>query len=96
MLTDTAREPLVRVKTTRGRPIRASGQLITPVARSLHLRLPFMHGGLIWNRPVAVEVRAADGTEYELPVRDVTRQVQALVLAAGVLGSLLIWRLRRR
>ena len=97
MPTETARGPLVQIETTCGRPIRVDGQEIMPLARSVRVRLPVLHGGFMWNRPVAIVVRAADGSEYELPVHDVTRRMQVLVLAAGILGSLLIWlALRRR
>jgi hypothetical protein len=93
---DIVRGPLIQIETKCGRPIQASGQTVVPVARAVRLRLPILHGGLIWNRPVAVVVRGADGSEYEVPVHDVTRRVQLLVLAAGLCGSLLIWLLMRR
>jgi hypothetical protein len=90
------RGPIVQVETTAGRPIPVDDQVIVPVARSVLVQVPGVPGGLIWNRPVSVVVRAADGTEYQLPVHDVTRRVQLLVLAIGALGSLLIWLLLHR
>ena len=77
MRAQRVRGPIVRVETTVGRPISVDDQEIVPVARSVHVQVPGVSGGLIWNRPVAVLVRAADGTEYQLPVHDVTRRVQS-------------------
>ena len=87
---------MIVVQTTAGEPIRVGDQEIVPISRSVRVQLPVLHGGLIWNRPVAVAVRTANGWEFELPVRDVTRRVQLFVLAAGILGSVLIWLARRR
>ena len=96
MRAQRVRGPIIRVETTVGRPIPVDDQEIVPVARSVHIQVPGVRGGWIWNRPVAVVVRAADGTEYRLPVHDVTRRVQLLVLAVGAIGSLLMWLLLHR
>lgn len=92
----SASDRFMQVETTAGRPIRAAGQVLVPLARVVRLRLPLLHGGVIWNRPIAVLVRSEDGSEYEVPIHDVTRRVQLLALAAGLLGSLLIWLLLHR
>ena len=85
--------PIVDVETTAGAPISVGDQEIVPIARAVRVQVQMagLHAGLIWNRPVAVAVRTADGQEFELPVHDVTRRVQLLVLAAGIIGSLLVW-----
>jgi hypothetical protein len=93
---ENASDRVIQVETTTGRPIRAAGQVIVPLARVVRLRLPLLHGGVIWNRPIAVLVRSEDGSEYEVPIHDVTRRVQLIALAAGLIGSLLIWLLLHR
>jgi hypothetical protein len=68
---------------------------IVPLARSVRIqpgRLPF---GLIWNRPLAVAWRSADGQQHMLPIRDVTRGRQLMLLGLGLAASLLIWLMFR-
>ncbi len=89
-------QPFIHIRTNVGKAVHLNGSTIVPIARSVHIRLPLLSGGLIWNRPIAVLVRPDDGIEYTLPVRDVTRRLQLFVLAAGVLGSMLLWLLQRR
>lgn len=80
----------IQIEDRIGEPISANGAVITPVARVLHVAIPGLHGGLIWNRPVAVHVRTAAGEELTVPVRDVTRQVQWGLLASGFINGLLV------
>ncbi len=64
---------------------------ITPQTQVLTIKLPRLHGGLIWNRPKAVLVRDLNSDqEYSLPVADVTRYVIWSMLAGGILGAILI------
>jgi len=88
-------QPFIHIRTNVGKAININGSTIVPIARSVHIRLPWVPGGIIWNRPVAVLVRHSDGTEYTLPVHDVTRRLQVLILTAGALGALLLWLLHR-
>lgn len=88
--------PLIHTETRAGEPLQAGGQRIVPLARitrlgSLHLPL-----GLIWNRPVAVGVQEPDGRQQVLPVIDITRRAQWILLGAGLLASLLLWLSGRR
>lgn len=76
-----------------GQPFSAGGRTITPISQAIQLRLPFLSGGLIWNRPVSVVVQNAAGQEETIPVRDETRIQQITILAAGLAGALLIWLL---
>jgi hypothetical protein len=87
---------MIHVETTAGEPISVDEREIVPIARSVRVQMPLLRGGLIWNRPVAVVVRAANGQEYELPVRDVTRRAQLFVVAVGILSSFLMWLVLRR
>jgi hypothetical protein len=87
---------LIDFQTAAGDPITADDIQIVPIARSVRILVPGLHGGLIWNRPVAVVFRTADGRELELPVHDVTRRWQILLLGMGLIGALLIWVVLRR
>ncbi len=88
-------QPFIHIRTNVGKAINIDGSTIVPIARSVYIRLPLLHGGVIWNRPIAVLVRHNDGTEYTLPVHDVTRRLQVLTLTIGMLGALLFWLVRR-
>ena len=82
---------ILHIETQAGEPIQAGDLRITPFARSVSLRVPGFSGGLIWNRPSAVLVQSADGSEQVLPVHDTTRRQQLTILGAGLLAGLLIW-----
>jgi hypothetical protein len=82
-------------ETRAGEPISSGPFTIIPMARSLRIRLPRIAGnrvggGLVWNRPVSIIVRPAQGDEYTLPVRDLTRRAQLALLFAGLAGGLLV------
>jgi hypothetical protein len=83
--------PIIQYETKAGRPIMAGKTKITPLARVLRIQFPGFPGGLIWNRPGAIVLQAAEGEEQVLPVKDVTRQAQILLLGLGLIGALLIW-----
>ena len=65
-----------RIETRSGAPLQASGWTVTPVTRVLIIRFPFLHGGLIWNRPIELRVQASGEPEQKLYLPDVTRQIQ--------------------
>lgn len=90
--------PQIRFEIKRGEPVNAGGTQVTPVTKTLCIPIPLpgFAGGLIWNRPYAVEVRTADGKEWTLPVPDVTRQAQITLLAMGLIGVLLIGLVSRK
>ncbi len=54
---------------------------VTPQSRALTLRWP--HGGLVWNRPVAVLVER-NGRSERIPIVDVTRVVQLALFGLSV------------
>jgi hypothetical protein len=87
---------LVTIENRAGAPIQAGDRRITPFNQVLMLKIPGLAGGLIWNRPHAILVQEADGTETVIPVTDITRQAQVLLLAAGLLAGFLIWLSGRR
>jgi len=64
---------------------------MTPYARATMVQFPGLLGGLVWNRPAGVLVRRSNGSEADLPIRDVTRIAQIALLAIGTLGGLTAW-----
>lgn len=88
--------PLFEFETHAGEPYTAGNLRITPFARSLTLRLPGFPGGLIWNRPTAVLVQDADGSEAVLPIHDITRRQQFTLLGIGLFVAALVWLFFKR
>lgn len=88
-------DPIVQISRDRGRPIRANGRTLIPQVQTVRLKIPRFKAGMVWRRPYAVLIKDADGEETSLPVVDVTRTAQILVLLAGVLAVTIIWFLRR-
>jgi len=78
---------------TRGQPIQAQGQEITPIERVAQFRWP--GGAMIWHRPVAVEVRRPGGIA-RLPIPNTTRRIIALYLVGLALGVLALSLMQRR
>lgn len=71
---------LLRIETLTGGPVNVQGTQLRLRSQVIQLRFPFIRGGLIWNRPVAVLVRTADGQDQMLPVSDVTRTIVLMLL----------------
>jgi hypothetical protein len=88
--------PLISYENHAGDPIQIGDVKISPIARALRIQLPGLKGGLIWNRPASVVVQTGEGEEQVMPVMDVTRLAQVMLLGIGLLGSLFIWLLFRR
>jgi hypothetical protein len=88
-------DSFLRVESHTGQPIRVNDTQLRVRSQVLQLRLPLVNGGLIWNRPVAVLVRAANGQEQILPVPDVTRMA-VLTLLAFSLGITFLFMLFQR
>ena len=86
---------LLRIKTLTGQPLNVKDRQVRLRSQVVQLRFPFIHGGLIWNRPVAVLVRTADGQDQILPVPDVTRTV-VLMMLLPVAGIFLLRFFRRK
>ena len=82
-------------QTSAGEPVTAGDMKIYPVARSYRLNFPPGHGGIVWNRPRSVIVEDAMGRRQIIPIRDYTRRMQIVILAAGLVTSLLTWLIFR-
>ena len=89
------RNPLVRIQTLTGPPVKAADMQVYVRSQVLQVRFPVVNGGLIWNRPLSVVIRRQDGQEQILPVRDVTRTAVLTLLALSLVSAFL-WRRFRR
>ena len=85
-----------RIQTLTGKPVIVNSIELRVRSQVIQLRFPFIHGGLIWNRPVAVLVRTADGQDQILPVSDVTRTVVLMLLLFSLAGTLLLRLFQRK
>jgi hypothetical protein len=87
------------IETHSGAPYQTDWATVTPFSQSVLFRIPGFRGGFVWNRPVSVLVRQADGQESILPVADITRRVQ-IGLAGMLLFTLMlagiVQQMRRR
>jgi hypothetical protein len=90
--------PFINVETRGSEPFSAGGNTLTLFSQSLTIRLPFsfLHGGLIWNRPVSVLAVAPDGQEQIIPIKDPTRQAQWSLLFASLGSMLLMFAISRK
>jgi hypothetical protein len=88
-------QPL-RIETRTSPPIRVKDTRLYFRARVVELRLPVPHGGLIWNQPVSVVVRAPGGQEQVLSVPDLTRTVMIGLLVLNLAGAFLFMLFRRK
>ena len=86
----------IKVEKKASQPIPWGDGRITVWSRVVRVQFPRLSGGLIWNRPVAVSLSSAGGGEQVLPIRDVTRQAQMWLLAAGLLGAVGLAAMRMR
>jgi len=87
---------LLRIETFTTQPLRVQDAELRLRSQVVQLRLPMVHGGLIWNRPVAVLVRMPDGQEQTLPVRDVTRGVVLALVMICFASEFFLSLFRRR
>ncbi|GMR11807.1 MAG: hypothetical protein BMS9Abin28_2652 [Anaerolineae bacterium] len=74
-----------------GQSIKLGDGEVTPYSRATIVQIPGISGGLVWNRPAGVLVMRSDGSEADLPIRDVTRIAQIALLTIGALGGLTAW-----
>jgi len=87
---------LIRIENRAGKPIALGDTRIIPIARYVKIQPPGYWGILRWSRPATVIVQTPDWQEHVIPIRDVTRQAQFVLLGVGILGSLLIWLFNRK
>jgi hypothetical protein len=68
-----------------GEEVTVGDVTLTPQSQALTIRWP--NGGAVWNRPVAVLVER-DGQTERIPVVDVTRIAQLVLLGLGFVLSI--------
>jgi hypothetical protein len=85
---------MFKQETQAGNPIQVGKIKIIPVAQVVKLQPPGFQGGLIWNRPVWVQVYKEDGSHERIPVFDFTRLAQ-IILAGLALGVTVFWVLNK-
>lgn len=83
---------MFELETRTGKPIAAGNAKVTPIAQVFRLQPPGLQVGLIWNRPIAIQVEREDGSQELIPIYDVTRLSQ-IILAGLVAGTLIFWGL---
>lgn len=88
--------PLIQIETLTGEPVKIQDTQLRVRSQVFQLRFPLISGGLIWNRPVAVLVRTADGQDQILPVRDLTRTIVITLLLLPLTGIFLFSLIRRK
>lgn len=76
-----AREPVLRVNTSRGEPITTRYGQIVPFTRVVKLRWP--GGGLNWNRAAAIELQQGQSRK-RLPIQNATSRIIFTMVATGL------------
>src|SRR5512135_3097924 len=89
------RKHFLEIETRAGNPIQSGQFNIVPFAQVMHISLPILNDGLVWNRPISVLITGTDGQEELLPIRDYTRRIQWALWCTSLLGSALIWWMYR-
>lgn len=87
---------IINFETKAGKEIQVGDHTIIPFANSLRVNIPFIKGGLIWNRPVAVAVQTPEKQEYMLPIQDVTRQIIFALVGASFVSTALFLLFSRK
>ena len=79
---------VVQLLTLAGDPVRVGDTTLTPQSQAFVVRWG-SHGGLVWNRPLAVMVER-NGQFTRMPVVDVTRIGQLALLGVSMLFAIAI------
>jgi hypothetical protein len=86
---------LVESQSLEGNPVRVGESSLIPVVRSVRVHLPLLRGFLRWDRPESVVMVSPDGSKQKVTIRDDTRIQQVALLGIGLIGTWMIWRLKR-
>jgi len=87
---------ILRIETLTSPPLTIRDAQVFVLSQVVKLKLPFVNGGLIWNRPVAIRIRTADGREKIAPIADVTRTVMFTLAGLCFTAMLALMVLRRK
>ncbi len=88
--------PWLSYETRATAPIKIGDSRLVLFSRALIVRLPWLSGGLVWNRPVAALLISPTGREEILPISDFTRRFRWILLAIGAFVAGMIWLLYRQ
>jgi hypothetical protein len=89
------RTSILHIDTLTSAPIPTPGAQVYIRSQAVQVRIPAIHGGLIWNRPVASVVRTPDGQERIIPILDITRIILFTLAGFCFTSFLLLIFLRR-
>jgi hypothetical protein len=84
---------IIRCQTVSGSSVTVGDVTLTPQSQALTIRWPY--GGLVWNRPIAILVERGQQVE-RVPIVDVTRMLQLVLLGLGVTLGLIRFALKNR
>ena len=87
---------MLHIETRSSPPITIQDAQVSVHSQVVKLRFPIVNGGLIWNRPVAIRIRTADGREKIAPIADVTRTVTFTLVGLCFTTLFVLMVLRRR
>lgn len=88
--------PLFRIETLTGHPVKVKDTQLRARSQVVQIRFPFISGGLIWNRPVAVLVHTAEGQDQTLPIPDGTRTATLALFVLSLVSTFLFISFRRK
>jgi uncharacterized spore protein YtfJ len=84
---------LFQLETLAGEPIQLDNARLIPFSQALHVRLPGIWGGVLWERPVSILVIKNDGEEEIIPIQDVSRYAIIAILGTTFFAWLVIRKL---
>ena len=86
----------MRIDTLTSPPITIPGAQIYIRSQAVQVGIPAVHGGLIWNRPVATVVHTTDGQEKVIPILDFTRIILYILAGFCFISMFVLILLRSR
>ena len=86
----------LEIESRTGEPVHVGQTRLTPFIQTVRINFPGPGGGFSWSRPASVLAQYSAEEEQTIPIIDVTRRAQLMILGLGLLSSLLIWMIYRR
>ena len=86
----------LEIESRAGEPVHVGQTRLTPFIQTVRINLPGPSGVFSWSRPDSVLAQNSTEEEQIIPIIDVTRRAQLMILGLGLLSSLLIWMIYRR
>lgn len=87
---------ILHIETLTSPPIAIHDTQYSLRSQLVHLRLPAVNGGLIWNRPLAVVLRTVDDQEKIVRIVDVTRIAMFALAGLCFTGMFVLMFLKRK